>query len=54
MKTERYDVWSEPDIAGVEWHDIVELPANATQNEIEQVVKEAALEHFEWSYSKIE
>ncbi|WP_176719265.1 hypothetical protein [Levilactobacillus brevis] len=57
MKNEskiKIDVWSSPQLAGVEWHDAIELPANATQAEIEKAAKEAALEHFEWGYDIVE
>lgn len=46
----KIDVWSSPQLAGVEWHDTIELPANATQAEIEKAAKEVAFEHFEWGY----
>ncbi|WP_394879053.1 hypothetical protein [Levilactobacillus brevis] len=53
MKNEpkiKIDVWSSPQLAGIEWHDAIELPANATQTEIEKAAKEVAFEHFEWGY----
>jgi len=53
MKNEskiKIDVWSSPQLAGVEWQDAIELPANATQTEIEKAAKEVAFEHFEWGY----
>lgn len=46
----KIDVWSSPQLTGVEWHDTIELPANATQAEIEKAAKEVAFEHFEWGY----
>ncbi|KID42951.1 hypothetical protein [Levilactobacillus brevis] len=53
MKNEskiKIDVWSSPQLAGVEWHDTIELPANATQTEIDKAAKEVAFEHLEWGY----
>lgn len=53
MKNEskiKIDVWSEPDIAGVVWHDIIEIPADSTDEEIESAAKEVAHQHFEWGY----
>ncbi|WP_179136651.1 hypothetical protein [Levilactobacillus brevis] len=46
----KIDVWSEPGIGGITWHDIIEMPADSTDEEIESAAKEAAHEHFEWGY----
>jgi hypothetical protein len=49
----KLDVWSECDSAGIEWHDTIEVSADATDDEIEQEAKETALQHFEWGYDVI-
>lgn len=44
----KIDVWPISQLAGVEWHDIIEIPADSTDEEIESAAKEVAHQHFEW------
>lgn len=47
--------WDYPDFYtnSEDTYEDVEVDDNATEDEIEQVAKEIALEHFEWSWDKI-
>jgi len=49
----RLDVWSSCRDVHAEWHDIVEVPDNATEKEIEATARETAHQHFEWGYDII-
>lgn len=47
--------WDYPDFYtnSEDTYEDVEVDNNATDDEIEQVAKETALEHFEWSWDKL-
>lgn len=54
MKARVY--WEYPNFAthlGEQNYEDIELPDNYTEEEIEQEVKEVALEHFGWSYEML-
>jgi len=49
----KLDVWSSCSDVNAEWHDIIEIPDNATEKEIESAARETAHQHFEWGYDVI-
>ncbi|AFU63171.1 hypothetical protein 8014-B2_00104 [Lactobacillus phage ATCC 8014-B2] len=49
----KLDVWSSCSDVNAEWHDIIEIPDNATEKEIESAARETAHQHFEWGYDII-
>lgn len=49
----KLDVWSSCWDVNAEWHDVIEIPDDATEKEIEVTARETAHQHFEWGYDII-
>lgn len=54
QKMKKYRVWLEPDIAGVRFEEIIEVPKNATEEEIDELCKDVAFNWIDWGCEPIE
>lgn len=46
-------VWWDPQIAGADGYEVIEIPFVASDKEIEELAKETAMQNFEWGYDVI-
>lgn len=49
----KYRIWLESDAAGVRFEDIIEIPEDATNDEIDEICKDAAFNWIDWGYDPI-